>query len=386
MGEEGRQAAAEGRKIVVIYKRGKNSTYWLRFRFAGRFVHESAHTTSKTLARDAERQRRRELELSINGLKERRGLPPTLERAAAEWQASRVGKVRPNTERMARIALNRLLPVFGKKLLCDIDAQAIREYQRHRLAQGAQGRTVNIEIGAVMRPILKAHKCWQPLEGDVQMLAERKDIGRALTPAEEYRLLQAAHSLDSACYTAVVLAVNTTLRHSELCGLQWRQIDFGQRTLTVGNSKTAAGAGRLIPLNATAFDALAQWARQFPAAHPDHFVFAACESRSFDPTRPTKGWRTAWRHALQLAGVKCRFHDLRVTAITKMAEGGVPDLIVMAIAGHVSRKMLEHYSRIRTDAKRTALDGLKPVFQVPVHQNVHQLPNGEETAAAKLLN
>jgi hypothetical protein len=27
----------------------------------------------------------------------------------------------------------------------------------------------------------------------------------------------------------------------------------------------------------------------------------------------------------------------------------------MAIAGHVSKKMLEHYSRIRTDAKRAAL-------------------------------
>jgi hypothetical protein len=30
----------------------------------------------------------------------------------------------------------------------------------------------------------------------------------------------------------------------------------------------------------------------------------------------------------------------------------------MSIAGHVSRKMLEHYSHIRLNAKRTALDGL----------------------------
>ena len=69
-----------------------------------------------------------------------------------------------------------------------------------------------------------------------------------------------------------------------------------------------------------------------------------------------------------------------------MSERGMPDLIVMAIAGHVSRKMLEHYSRIRTDAKRPALDGLTPVFQVPVNQNVHQLPSSKETAVANLLN
>jgi hypothetical protein len=48
----------------MIFKRGKKGTYWMRFRFAGRLVHESARTTSKTLARDAERQRRRELETS----------------------------------------------------------------------------------------------------------------------------------------------------------------------------------------------------------------------------------------------------------------------------------------------------------------------------------
>ena len=46
----------------MIYQRGMNGTYWFRFRFAGRVVHESARTKLKTLARDAERQRRRELE------------------------------------------------------------------------------------------------------------------------------------------------------------------------------------------------------------------------------------------------------------------------------------------------------------------------------------
>jgi hypothetical protein len=30
----------------------------------------------------------------------------------------------------------------------------------------------------------------------------------------------------------------------------------------------------------------------------------------------------------------------------------------MAIAGHVSKRMLEHYRRIRTDAKRAALDAI----------------------------
>ncbi len=41
----------------MIYRRGTRGTWWYRFRFgAGRMVHESAKTTSKTVA--AERQRR----------------------------------------------------------------------------------------------------------------------------------------------------------------------------------------------------------------------------------------------------------------------------------------------------------------------------------------
>jgi tRNA(Ile2) C34 agmatinyltransferase TiaS len=53
-----------------------------------------------------------------------------------------------------------------------------------------------------------------------------------------------------------------------------------------------------------------------------------------------------------------RFHDLRHHAITELAESQTPDAVILGIAGHVSKKMLEHYSHIRLSAKRTALDAL----------------------------
>lgn len=37
---------------------------------------------------------------------------------------------------------------------------------------------------------------------------------------------------------------------------------------------------------------------------------------------------------------------------------GVADHVLESISGHLSRRMLEHYSRIRIDAKRQALDAL----------------------------
>jgi Phage integrase family len=53
-----------------------------------------------------------------------------------------------------------------------------------------------------------------------------------------------------------------------------------------------------------------------------------------------------------------RFHDLRHHAITELAESQASDRTVMAIAGHVSQRMLAHYSHVRIEAKRKALDAL----------------------------
>jgi hypothetical protein len=61
-----------------------------------------------------------------------------------------------------------------------------------------------------------------------------------------------------------------------------------------------------------------------------------------------------------------RFHDLRHQAITELAESKASDQTIMGIAGHVSKKMLQHYSHVRMEAKRNALDALsmKPAQSV----------------------
>jgi hypothetical protein len=53
-----------------------------------------------------------------------------------------------------------------------------------------------------------------------------------------------------------------------------------------------------------------------------------------------------------------RFRDLRHHAITELAESQTSDQTIMGIAGHVSPKMLAHYSHVRLDAKRRALEAL----------------------------
>jgi hypothetical protein len=42
-----------------------------------------------------------------------------------------------------------------------------------------------------------------------------------------------------------------------------------------------------------------------------------------------------------------------------LLEAGEPDHVVESITGHLSRRMLEHYSHIRLAAKKAALDRLQ---------------------------
>ena len=59
-------------------------------------------------------------------------------------------------------------------------------------------------------------------------------------------------------------------------------------------------------------------------------------------------------------GVNYRWHDPRHTFVTRLAENpNVSEETIRALAGHVSRRMLERYSHIRTRAKEDAIRTLE---------------------------
>ncbi len=374
---------------MSVYKRG--DLWWYKFRFSGQMIRESTKTKSKTVAKDAERVRRRQLEESWNQIK-RRTLPPRFDHASDLWLRSVKPHLSDRTQDIYDVALRcHLRPAFGAVLLCDIDASRITSYQARRKADKASARTLNKEL-QVLRQILKRYKLWANLQGDVKFERESNHIGRALVEEEEARLLSACES-NALLRTVVSLALNTALRKNEIRTLRWSQIDLLERTLTVGRTKTEGGSGRVIPLNSLAYAALIRWAGRSPAAKPEECVFPACEdarldcekpaTTNIDPSRPIKSWRTAWRRALQDASLNIRFHDLRHTCITKLAEGQASEQTLMSIAGHLSRSMVEHYSHIRMAAKRTALDAIvQPGFDGGVAQNWAQSPSAGKTTAA----
>jgi len=95
-----------------------------------------------------------------------------------------------------------------------------------------------------------------------------------------------------------------------------------------------------------------QVAMQPADARPDHYVWCASQHHRFDPTTPASKWDTAWRALRTAAGLPgFRFHDLRHTVVTDLLEAGEPEHVIEAVTGHLSRRMLEHYSHQRLKAK-----------------------------------
>jgi integrase len=162
----------------------------------------------------------------------------------------------------------------------------------------------------------------------VRKQEERKDVGQALSPDQERRLLDAAGKKLrwQLAATIIRVALLTGMRSGEIIRLIWGRIDFEKRIITVGKAKSTAGTGRQIPMNGDLFLVLsmhAEWfTKKFSQTKPEHYLFPWGKPQPTDPTRPTTTMKTAWGSIRDEAKVTCRLHDLRHTAATKMGGGG----------------------------------------------------------------
>jgi integrase len=345
---------------MAVYKRGE--TWWYKFIFGGKLVRESTKSTRKTVAIEAERNRRLELERIYAGMphEKRENRIKTVTDVVRPYLEHYGSNHREQSQTFAEARLNHILRLLGATLLPDLSEDRIRNYIKVRLDEGVCGRTINMELGELSRAIGRK---WSVLWPRVRKLEEKKDAGRALSPDEESRLLEAAGFARSPILTTFLrVGFLTGMRSGEITGLTWAQVDLERRVITVGRAKTSNGTGRQIPMNrelALVLAAHRDWfVSRFEAVRPEWFLFPFGRPTPSDPSRPTTTMKTAWTSLRKRANVDCRLHDLRHTAATKMAEAGVPESTMLSLMGHMSRAMMERYSHIRMVAKREAVESL----------------------------
>ena len=271
----------------------------------------------------------------------------------------------PDSATFADYAIHHLKRLLGSKMLVDFSEVVVTKYQNDRLEEGAAPKSINEEVGFLLRILGEPGDILRVRLRKKKMLKlkVRNRIGKAYTEEEKQRMLgEAAKAKSLHIYLALTLAFNARMRDAEIKSLSWTQIDFAKKFLAVGRSKTEGGEGRTIPLNSDLFAVLTdcvEWYKlKFGATRPEWYVFPFGSPQPTDPTRHVTTLKTVWSDIREKAGVKGRWHDNRHTLVTELAESGAGDQTIMDIAGHVSKQMLKHYSHIRMEAKRKALESV----------------------------
>jgi hypothetical protein len=131
---------------MATYLRGK--FWWYRFRFAGERIDEPTKSTSRTVAKEAERQHRRTLEAGYNNFKEvRQNRVRILEEIIDEYLTGY--RLRYRSASFAEYALGHVSRLLGTKMLRDaatvykIDTDAITQKVKQEFAAKDKAKLAN---------------------------------------------------------------------------------------------------------------------------------------------------------------------------------------------------------------------------------------------------
>jgi integrase len=191
----------------------------------------------------------------------------------------------------------------------------------------------------------------------VKKLRQDNRRTRYLTAGEEKRLIAALTGRRAYLRPIVVLALNTGMRLGEILGLEWSNVDLNRRLIYVTNTKS--GKDRVIPMNQAASSSL------------EHVQRAGKRVFNVDSIK------VAWAAALRDAKIEdFRFHDLRHTAATRLADAGTDAFTIAAILGHGTIQMSARYTHATDERKRRAVERMSE------SQNLGHIPVTQIEAAS----
>ena len=342
----------------MLFKRAGSEFWYVQYRDAGgKRVKRSTGTTDRREAQELEGKWRLEArQHRLWGIQPRYTFDQLMLRYLQETQAKE-----GSSERDAW-TVKRLQPYFAGRVLNDLKRSDVRGYVASRIAAGVKGGTINREIGLLSSVLNRARLDWDwEIPNPAQGMRESEGEGRQvfLTREQFAALVQAAAGQKRAPYLAdlILVAVMTGCRKGELLGLDKARVDLQANVIRLRGSDTKAGKSRLVPINEAARDALGRRFRFIEERYPDSpWVFCGLEGERI------RSVKSSFRHALASAGIAgVRFHDLRHTCGSWLAQAGVPMPHVAAVLGHSTVRMTERYAHLAPANARAAVDLLKGV-------------------------
>ncbi len=312
---------------MPLYKR--SSTWWIRFTTpAGELVRRSTGTANKAQAQELHDKLKAE-SWRVQSL----GTKPkyTWDDAGSKFLLETQHKA---THENDKGQLRWLQQFLRDKPLHEVDRELISRIAQTK-AQEASPSTANRHLALIRAILRRACYEWEWIEKvpKIRLYPEPKRRIRWLTPEQVKTLLAELrpHQQD-----LVMFALSTGLRQSNVLHLEWSQVDLERKTAWIHPDQAKARIAIHVPLNSVA---LAVLLRQV-GKHPTRvFTFKG---------KPIAWANThAWREALKRVGIEnFRWHDLRHTWASWLAQQGTPMNVLQELGGWESEEMVRRYAHL----------------------------------------
>jgi len=249
---------------------------------------------------------------------------------------------------------NILCDFFGSEPIERITWERVEQFKslRSRTKTRSGGKrsptTINRELSILSKALtiaVKANVIRRNPCREVERFKTDNARSRFLSDEEEARLYEALgeHQMVK---NVVTMALNTGMRQGEIFKLKWFDVDFTRGSIHVRRTKT--GRDRFVPMNSGLRAMLEGLNRSneyvFPS--PKTGVALIDVKKVFDKAKRAAGLEDF------------RFHDLRHTAATRMADHGASAFTIAAILGHSDIRMTSRYTHATDRATKAAVESL----------------------------
>ena len=283
----------------------------------------------------------------------------------------RTGKPRKTAEEIKRRFDRNILPVIGSTKITEVQRRDITSIVAPIIRRGAPTEAARTfeDTRALLRWALgQGYIDRNPTEAMELPIAKSAPRERVLTDAEIKTLwngLPKALVRSVQCQRIIKLCLVTGQRVGEVAGMQAAELDLKKAEWIIPGNRSKNSFEHKVPLSALAIDlikaALADAGKGvtsvFPAVEGDGSLPAVAVARTI-----LRAHETDKEHPLGRFGIEhFTAHDLRRTAVSKMAELGIPPIVLGHVINHrsvtkagVTLSVYSHYDY--AIEKREALD------------------------------
>ena len=277
---------------------------------------------------------------------------------SAQWEQMYVAtNNKPSEQRTKAFVLRKhLVPWFGEFVLAKVSSAQIELYKVSKLKGGLSAKSVNNHL-IVLSKCLRTAVEWELLDkcpkvGNLKTISQRLEF---LSPAESKRLIDAGTEPQWGEMT--LLALRTGMRLGELFGLEWQDIDFQRKVISVQRSIVCGIVGtpknhrtRHIPFTDEVGRVLFERRRATGLLFHRPDGSALSHHMAYD----------ALHRVCDRAGIRrVSWHVMRHTFASQLACEGVPIPAIKELLGHSSIVMTMRYAHLSPSTLRDAVATLE---------------------------